>query len=103
MTVTYEWDCETVTAVESADFEEGEVIEHYHAPKFKEVLKESKTAPPEGCKFALVLVRDDDIGRSWAYLDNGVLPESFEDAYGRFAAKVPRRFHEEVAKSFAAA
>ena len=100
MAVSYEWDCETVTAVESEQFEEGEVMEHYHDAKFKEVLKYSKGEPPAGCKFAIVLVRDDDAGRSWAYLqDDGTLPEEFEDAFGRFEAKVPRRFHNEVSRA----
>lgn len=43
------------------------------------------------------LMRDDDKGRSWAYITNGKLPENFLDAYGRIVAKVPQRYHKELA------
>lgn len=52
----------------------------------------------EGMTSRIVLVRDDDKGRSWAYLEDGELPSHFEDAYGVKVAKVPGRFHEEVSK-----
>ena len=98
MSVTYEWDCETVAAGDQ-DFEDGEVIDHAHGANFKDVKKWSKSNPcAQGFKHALVLVRDDDEGRSWAYLDeNGMLPKYFTDAEGGDAAKVPQRFVREVA------
>jgi hypothetical protein len=37
--------------------------------------------------------------RSWAYIVDGKLPESFEYAGGGHAAKVPVKFHDEVAKA----
>lgn len=38
----------------------------------------------------------DLVNTAWAYIADGVLPESFEDAYGRTVAKVPARFHKEL-------
>lgn len=97
MTVIYEWDCETVADGESWRFEDGEVIEHTHGSSFAEVMAWASENPPErGIRYELVLVRDDDKGRSWAYMTNGKLPEYFTDADGSDAAKVPKRFHQEV-------
>lgn len=97
MAVTYEWDCETVAAGDSEQFEDGEVIDHAHGATYKEVLAWSAANPPQaGFRHALVLVRDDDEGRSWAYVEDGKLPQYFTDADGADAAKVPQRFHREV-------
>lgn len=97
--VVYEWDVETVTIVDSEENEEGEILDHNHSDKFKQAKKDAAGTPPEGCAFRIVLVRDDDNGRSWAYLnDDGALDEYFEDAYERRTAKVPKRFHEEVSR-----
>jgi hypothetical protein len=46
----------------------------------------------------LVLVRDDDHSRGWAYVENGKLPEYITDAYGRNIVKVPNKFHNELKK-----
>jgi hypothetical protein len=92
MTVIYEWDCEEVTADEFED-----VVDHWHDDAFAAVLAQSKTEPTEGSAYRVVLVRDDDDGRSWAYLDDaGRLPEYFEDASFRKTARVPNRFVKEV-------
>jgi hypothetical protein len=99
MTVVYEWDVEEVTAVESDEHEEGEVLEHFHQTCYADALAFSRTQPAEGCKYELVLVRDDDNGRSWAYCnEDGTLPSHFEDAYNNETAKVPKRFVVEVAR-----
>lgn len=102
MTVIYEWDCELVADGDSEEYENEDVIDHAHGDSFRDVLAtaESRRARPEpGTKSAVVLVRDDDAGRSWAYLDDdGKLPEAFVDAYGREVAKVPQRFHKEVSR-----
>jgi hypothetical protein len=99
MTVVYEWDRETVADGDSEDYEDGEIIDHCHAASYAEVLADSKEQPPEGCRFEIVLVRDDDNGRSWAYVEDGKLPEFCKDAYDCNAGKVPKRFHDEVARA----
>lgn len=35
-------------------------------------------------------------GRFWAYVDDGELPQYFEDAFGRKGPKVPARFHSAI-------
>ena len=98
MTVYYEWDCETVAAVDTDDAAENDVLDHAHGATLAEVLRWSRQNPPDpGTRHDIVLVRDDDDGRSWAYMeDDGSLPEFFEDAYCRRVAKVPKRFHAET-------
>lgn len=104
MTVTYEWDCETVANGDSPDFEDGEVIDHAHGASLAEVKKWAESNPPEaGFRHEFVLVRDDDEGRSWAYIEAGKLPEYFTDADGADGAKLPQRFIKEVAKAGGAA
>lgn len=96
----YEWDVETVAAVDSEDYAEGDVVEHHHTASFAEAKQFAATEPDEGMEHRIVLVRDDDECRSWAYLkDDGTLPGAFEDAYSRRVAKVPTRFHFEVARA----
>lgn len=81
--IRYEW------AIETFD-EYGDVTEVDHHDKFPGL-------PPAGQD--VVLVRDriaDDENleeRTWAYIENGKLPERFDN--GR--TKVPKRFHAEVA------
>lgn len=100
MAIHYEWDCEEVAAIDLPDKEKSEVIDHFHSETFVEALARSKTEPGENLEWRIVLVRDDDDTqkgqRSWAYLENGVLPEWFEDAFGQRTAKVPARFVKEV-------
>lgn len=100
MTVVYEWDVETVTAIDSEENEEGEILDHNHSATYAEAKRDAAAAPLDGCIHRIVLVRDDDKGRSWAYVDDdGSLDEYFEDAYENRTAKVPARFHKEIAKA----
>lgn len=99
MTVIYEWDCETVADGESEDHEDGEVLDHFHAETYREVAARAATTPEPGCRHAIVLVRDDDDRRAWAYLEDGALPSEFTDADGTDYARVPKRFHAEVARN----
>jgi hypothetical protein len=99
MTVIYEWDCETQTTQETDEHEAGEVIDHRHGESYAQVAAFAAETAPPGTQYALVLVRDDDAGRSWAYVENGKLPEFFHDADGAQGARVPKRFHAEVARS----
>ena len=88
MTVSYEWDVEVV------DAETGDILEHNHANRLVDHW------PITGANERLVLVRDKyDYfvhDREWAYVENGKLPEYFEDGLGRQGAKVPKRFHKEL-------
>lgn len=103
MSVLYEWDCETVADENNADFELGEVINHVHDATLQEVKAWADANPCEpGFKHMLVLVRDADDGRSWAYIEDGELPLYFKDSDGSYATKVPQRFHKEVRAQFSA-
>ncbi len=84
MQTYYEWDKERID-------EHGDIIDH----DFADALKDLKNR--EGI---LVLVRDDPHGRSWAYVEDGKLPEYFVDAFGNQTAKVPQRFHKELKSNF---
>ncbi len=104
MPVFYEWDCEEVADGESEHYCDEDVIDHYHAETFQEVAGQAASKPPVGSKYRIVLVRDrldkydSLVCRSWAYLDGDKLPEYFEDAYNIQTAKVPQKFHNEVAR-----
>ena len=99
MTTTYEWDVEEQTAEDSDENEAGEVLDHLFCTSYAEAKRQAARPASEGCKFVIVLVRDADDGRSWAYMEDGKLPTHFCDAYQSPVAKVPQRFHKEVAAS----
>lgn len=99
MTVVYEWDVETLVATDTDEHEEGEVISHRHQTCYVDALREAAYSAPEGFLFAIVLVRDDADGRSWAYVDEAGLPGRFTDANGVDGRRVPIRFAREVAKA----
>lgn len=89
MTVTYEWDVETWGA--------EECLEHNHDDRLNERMRKALADTSNG-ETRLVLVRDDDTGRAWAYVKDGALPEYFTDAYECETTVVPKRFHEELAR-----
>ena len=96
----YEWDVEKVTTIDTADHEEGEVIEHFHQTSAQDCIKHTQQPAGDGCEWRIVLVLDTQDGRSWAYVnDDMTLDTHFEDAYERKTRKVPKRFHEELAKA----
>lgn len=100
MAVYYEWDCEEVSDIEQEGYAVDDIIEHYHSRTYKEALAISQTTPPEGSRWDIVLVRDDDDRRAWAYMmdgEDGNPPEWFCDADGREYKRVPKRFFNEVA------
>jgi|688.fasta_scaffold335079_2 hypothetical protein len=100
MTVTYEWDVETHAVGDSEANENGDILEHEFCNSYAEALRTITTFPAEtGERRVIVLVRDDDVCKAWAYMDGGKLPDFFADAYGNEDAKVPQRFHSEVAKA----
>lgn len=99
MAVHYEWDVE--------EWEGEDIVDHNQNAS----LKDFGAAPPlvDGQRFRLVLVRnlndkhDSLLEREWAYafLQNGKwsLPVDFKDADDRTGERVPKRFHEELARS----
>lgn len=103
MAVEYEWDVELQAAVDSDDHEEGEVLDHDHQLSYADAMKRAAMPTPDGFRSVIVLVRDDDAGRSWAYVENGKLAEKFSDANGSDVAKVPACFAKEVEKAALAA
>lgn len=98
MTVEYEWDCETHAAGDSEDYTDGDVIDHYHAPSYATAREWSARNQQPGTRHAIVLVRDSDAGRSWAYVNDGKLSTHFEDGAQQLS-RVPARFHAEVARA----
>jgi hypothetical protein len=84
MKTYYEWDYETVN-------QDGDIIDHNHRKELNQFTDQEKTD-------TLVLVRDKGHERSWAYVENGKLPDFFCDAYKRPTVKVPKRFHKELAR-----
>ncbi len=98
MTVYYEWDVETVATVGTVEIADGDILEHRHQTCFSDALAVAALPAEPGTEHRIVLVRDDDAGRSWAYFSDGELDDRFEDAWARYAAKVPKRFYKEVAK-----
>lgn len=93
MAVHYEWDAELV--------EGDDIIDHNHGDTYAAVrmqVARERASLGAGQRFAIVLIRDSNSGRAWAYMEGDTLPAYFEDAYGREVARVPQRFHAEVAK-----
>jgi len=92
--IRYEW---TVELLEGED-----IVDLYFGDTLKEVLRQAGDTPV-GCTKHIGVVRDrydsgeDLVCRSWAYMEDGKLPERFEDAMCVEVAKVPARFHKEVA------
>lgn len=97
----YEWDVERVTTRDTADHEEGEVIDHHFQESAMGCIECIKNSAGDGLEWRIVLVLDTQDGRSWAYVDPDemTLDTHLEDAYGKKTRKVPRRFHDELAKA----
>lgn len=99
--VQYEWNCETVADVDSPSHEEGEVLDHCHGASYVEVREcSARTTLKPGTRHEFVLVRDDAIGRSWAYVGEKLLDTHCYDTTGSVAARTPIKFRNEVAKWF---
>ena len=90
--VLYEWDCEEVL-----NDEDETVVDHNHGTTLAEVQEFKRDLDDHNATGVIALVRDDDDGRTWAYLRaDGTLPVYFEDAFHRPCARVPQRFHKET-------
>lgn len=105
MAVYYQWDVELHIYYNDADeIDSMDVLDHDFCDNFKEAKAIAAGPPeqyPEGkTSLHIVLVRDGDVGRTWAYLeDDGKLPEKFMDAEGKLQTAVPKRFHLEVQRA----
>ena len=97
--VGYEWDVEVVADGDTVEHEDGEVLEHDHCGSYAEAKRKASEMPPEGCRFVIALVRDDQDRRAWAYVEGGKLPETFTDGLGHEYKTVPKRFINEVIKA----
>jgi hypothetical protein len=116
MSLTYEWDIETV------DMESGDILDHNHAAKLSEFSEieidqaVSQFVDELGQATRLVLVRDsrgmvtrhgrtvEHLDRTWAYVtEAGALPATFDSGDGGNpdGYKVPARFHAELKEAVA--
>lgn len=96
--VFYEWDIESVEVINGEEV----VLDHQHADDLRDL-----PTPANDCD-RLVLVRDTDGTRMWAYVDNKsrMLPKYFsipqaDGKYYETNVKVPQRFHREIAREMA--
>lgn len=93
--IHYEWAIETVNLDEFGDVEETQGQE-----SCRHALEWAKRWPaPQGMRNDLVLVRDDDERRSWAYFTGDTPPTHFQDAYQIDRAKVPKAYLAEYARA----
>lgn len=89
--------------VETVEHEHDDIADLDHYRSYAEVKAATVDEPGDDQFYRIGLVRTTDGGdRSWAYMENGTLPERFSDAYGNDAVKVPARYHGEVASAGAA-
>jgi hypothetical protein len=94
MSVDYEWQVELVETYEDGD---NDVIDMSFYKSYAECVEHcagNKVEAPYHND--IVLVCDDDKGRSWAYLEDGKLPSHFADAYSNNTRKVPQKYHKEI-------
>jgi hypothetical protein len=89
--VIYEWNIETI---EVGDID-STVVDNRFADKLSEYEPKHIINNDSDHRKMLVLVRDDDFGRSWAYVIGGILLDKFVDANTQEVADVPKRFHTE--------
>ena len=99
MTISYEWDCELHRELHTAGEPSELQMPFSYTTDYRRVKEFIEaTIPDKDCEFVAVLVRTDDDNRAWAYVEDGKLPEFFLDAYNSEYRKVPKKFHDEVAK-----
>lgn len=95
MTVVYEWVVEYLDDI-------GDIVSVEHWDAYKHAAKSAEPGLPDHTT-RIGLVRDrlyDDqlTERLWAYVVDGVLPETFEDCGAPTGFKVPQSFRNEVAR-----
>jgi hypothetical protein len=107
MAVGYEWAVEQVALKDFSDHYEGDIVDVNHFTTFAEA-KAYADNEEAWYRNDLVLIRNeytpgqegiDD--RSWAYMENGRLPERFEYGGEETGNKVSQKFHKEVERYYA--
>lgn len=96
--IAYEW------AIEETDDVHGDKEDVHHADTYAEVLRAIAQPPAPGYHYEVALTRrryckidpEQLIEVSYAYVDDGALPFEFEDGD---MTRVPKKFHDEVAKA----
>ena len=53
----------------------------------------------EGKDYRIGLLKDRQDGRSWAYVEDGVLAHEFTDAYGEVTGMVPWKYRREMERA----
>jgi hypothetical protein len=102
--VHYEWDAEQVN-ITDIDPETGEPYNDVQDHNHNDIDTVLSEIAEEGCRVDVVLVRnvgnEDDglVDRQWAYVEDGKLPEFFEDAYQKPLCRVPQKFHVELRRA----
>ena len=93
--VCYEWDVETFIGLE--DLDTDDIIDHHHCSVAAEAISMHREVVRAGEVQARICLIRDTLGvwntveaRTWAYVEDGVLPERFDDG-----TRVPKRFAKE--------
>lgn len=93
MAVVYEWFVETLVPLELNDDPSIRDISDVHTG-MKTLAEARKLAASLSEEHMIALVRFHETARYYAYLNDSLLPEWFIDG-----PKVPKRFHDEVART----
>ena len=96
MPAEYEWDIETYDEHGDIDHDHRSELSRYPAAVLAEALS-------RGSLSRLVLVRDvprawGHISRTWAYVEDGALPDYFSSDRGETGTRVPRRYKRELSR-----
>lgn len=94
--ISYEWVLETREMIDGTD--EFDIVDVDHRDTYAEIFDLANESEEPECFLVIGLVRNNDNNgsRSWAYIEDGELPEMFTDAEGVEVAKVPAKYRNEV-------
>ena len=98
MTTSYEW---TVELLEDATDPDGDILDTSAFDTLADALH--FMTGEDNCRLVLVRNVGNDIegltARLWAYVEDGELPDYFEDGGAETAVRVPAKFHAELARA----
>lgn len=98
MTVCYEW---TVETLEDPTDPDSGIIDTVACDSLTQALH--LMAAEDDCRLVLVRNVGNDVegltARLWAYVEDGKLPDYFEDGGAETAIRVPAKFHAELARA----
>lgn len=95
--IIYEWLVEQVN-------KDGDIVDTYHFSTPEEMIKELSNKLDDGLHYEYGIVRDkiDKFTslekREWAYIEDGVLPDEFDDGTG-YGAKMPQKLKDQWIKA----